>query len=394
MRQFSNSLPKLDLQGTIRAERAESTWQRLEPLLSVFEITRIANLTGLDCLGIPVAQAIRPNGCALTGSQGKGVSFLLAKVSAAMESIELYHAENLPEPEIVASYSALSRDRCCLDPQTLKPGRHWSRYHPDLPMGWVVGWDLFTKQAVCVPQAYLNLNTTVETPNTHLFSASSNGLASGNHLLEAIAHGLLETIERDSHWRWERSLLQRRIRCLVDPNSITAPLLRGFLDRIARAGATATIADITSRLGIPTYCCAISEFSSWQHANTAMGWGCHTSKEIALARAITEAAQSRLTAIAGSRDDILPECYGGGRRQPERHQPNPSPTTLSPVPLLDFEGQPELPPTSTFEENLQQILDCLHANGFERAVVVDHTRPEFGIPVIHTIVPGMQLPTH
>jgi YcaO-like protein with predicted kinase domain len=394
MWQSSVSVPMLDLQGTIRAEKAESTWQRLEPLLSVFEITRIADLTGLDCLGIPVAQAIRPNGCALTGSQGKGISFLLAKVSAAMESIELYHAENLPAPKIVSSYRDLSQEHCCINPQVLAPGRAWSRYHPDRPIAWTVGWDLFSQQTVYVPQAYLNLNTTVETSDSHLFSTSSNGLASGNHRLEAITHGLLEVIERDSQWRWARSFLQSRIRCLVDPNSITSPLLRGFLDQITRAGATATITNITSRLGIPTYCCAISDPQGWKQSGMAMGWGCHTSKEIALARAVTEAAQSRLTAIAGSRDDILPESYVSGIRDSAIRNPSPSASDLTKLAFLNFEQQLELPLTVTFEENLAQILACLKTNGFEHAVVVDHTRPEFGIPVIHAIVPGMRFLAH
>ncbi len=37
--------------------------------------------------------------------------------------------------------------------------------------------------------------------------------------------------------------------------------------------------------------------------------GCHPVREIALLRALTEAAQSRLTYIAGSRDDCFPAAY-------------------------------------------------------------------------------------
>ena len=46
----------------------------------------------------------------------------------------------------------------------------------------------------------------------------------------------------------------------------------------------------------------------------AMGGGCHPDRGIALSRALTEAAQSRLTLIAGSRDDCPPGHYRELRR--------------------------------------------------------------------------------
>jgi YcaO-like protein with predicted kinase domain len=389
-----SSVPKINLQGTVRAEFAEKTWQRLAPMLELFEITRIADITGLDCLGIPVAQAIRPNGCALTGSQGKGISPLLAKISAAMESIELYHAETLPESDVVTSYATLIRNHQAINPALLEPGKYGASYSSDRPIAWIQGKNLFDDQPVYVPKAYLDLNTTTEADDAHLFSASSNGLASGNHLIEAISHGLLEVIERDCQWRFQRSLFHRRLRCLVDPDTITSPLLCGFLAQIRQAGATVALMDITSALGVPAYSCAIGDSQGWHRSVVGLGWGCHPSKEVALSRAITEAAQSRVTTIAGSRDDILPERYASSEEQSYR---SPSPPAAQPpfsVPQLNFEQQPQLPPQDTFEADLKQILGCLQANGFHQAVVVNHTRAEYGIPVVHVIVPGMRFGIH
>ena len=45
-------------------------------------ITRLADVTGLDNIGIPVFQAIRPNARSLSVSQGKGVSLEAAQASA------------------------------------------------------------------------------------------------------------------------------------------------------------------------------------------------------------------------------------------------------------------------------------------------------------------------
>ncbi|MDZ8025332.1 MAG: YcaO-like family protein [Nostoc sp. DedQUE11] len=385
--------PKLNLNGTFRTEEPNSTWEKLQELLSVFGITRVADITGLDCIGIPVAQAIRPNGKAFSGSQGKGISLLLAMISAAMESVESYHAENLPEPEMVASYKEVCRHHQAIDPSLLEPGKRSHSYHPDLQLDWICGTDLFTGESVYVPQAYLDLDTTTQKRDTNLFSTSSNGLASGNHLLEAIAHGLFEVIEREAEWRWWRFPLEKRINCLVDSQTIQSPLLQSLLHQVKLAGATAVITDLTSTIGIPTYKCLISDSENWHGRPTAAGWGCHSSKEIALARAITEAAQSRVTVIAGSRDDIHPDSYALGRiRMPG--SPAMKSSSKRPIAtLIDFETQPELAFTPTFAEEIQQILDCLSNQGFNQAVFVNHTRPEYGIPVVHVIVPGMHLPS-
>ncbi|MGW8989068.1 hypothetical protein ACWGRF_03920 [Streptomyces zhihengii] len=61
--------------------------------LGDFGITRVADLTGLDVIGLPVWTAIRPASKTLSASQGKGAAALLAKLSAVMEAIELWHVE-------------------------------------------------------------------------------------------------------------------------------------------------------------------------------------------------------------------------------------------------------------------------------------------------------------
>ncbi|MBD2451886.1 YcaO-like family protein [Nostoc sp. FACHB-152] len=385
--------PKLNLDGTFRTQEPQATWERLQEFLPAFGITRIADITGLDCIGIPVAQAIRPNGKAFSGSQGKGISLMLAMISAAMESVESYHAENLPEPEIVASYEEVCRHHQAIAPSILEPGKRWAAYDPTQPLDWICGTDLFTNQPVYVPQAYLDLDTTTEKRDTGIFSTSSNGLASGNHLLEAIAHGLFEVIEREAEWRWWQLLMEQRINCLVDIQTIKSPLLQSLLQQIQLAGAKAVITDLSSTVGIPTYKCLISDIENWYGRPTTAGWGCHSSKEIALARAITEAAQSRVTIIAGSRDDIHPESYALGSFKlpgsPTTKFSGKRPTAT----FIDFETQPELPPTSTFGEEIQQILDCLRNLGFDQAVFVNHTRVEFGFPVVHVVVPGTHLPS-
>src|SRR5262245_57519234 len=65
----------------------------LQPKLAGVGITRLADVTGLDRLGVPVVLAVRPLGRSLAVSQGKGLTREQAAVSAILEAMELHHAE-------------------------------------------------------------------------------------------------------------------------------------------------------------------------------------------------------------------------------------------------------------------------------------------------------------
>ena len=82
------------------------TLERVTPYLPVMGITRIANVTGFDTIGIPVVMVTRPNSRSISVSQGKGFDVPSAKASGVMESIESYHAERIDLPEQVVSLQA------------------------------------------------------------------------------------------------------------------------------------------------------------------------------------------------------------------------------------------------------------------------------------------------
>src|SRR6202020_1763686 len=95
---LAQSAHKQHRDGTHRLVSPETTLARVRPLRPVMGITRIANITGLDCIGIPVTMVCRPNARSLAVSQGKGLDLTAAKVSGVMESIEGYHAEHITLP--------------------------------------------------------------------------------------------------------------------------------------------------------------------------------------------------------------------------------------------------------------------------------------------------------
>jgi len=83
---------------TQRTVSPEETLARVEKALPAAGITRVADITNLDRLGIPVFSSIRPTAGrgAISVYNGKGATPTEARVSAIMEGIERYSAEVPP----------------------------------------------------------------------------------------------------------------------------------------------------------------------------------------------------------------------------------------------------------------------------------------------------------
>jgi hypothetical protein len=96
------------LPGTLRDRPPDQTWALVEPRLPRYGITRIAELTGLDTIGMPVYMAVRPLATTVGISQGKGATPLLARIAAVMEAIEICLIERFhPADTFVATAAEL-----------------------------------------------------------------------------------------------------------------------------------------------------------------------------------------------------------------------------------------------------------------------------------------------
>lgn len=379
---------KIHLDGTHRTAEPAHTLERLVPVLSQIGVTRVAVITGLDVIGIPVVMVCRPNGRSLSVSQGKGVSLTAARVSGIMEAVEAWHAEQVLRPLRLATYRELRAVAQVVDVEQLpRPSR--SRFHPDLSILWIEGTDVFTAERVWVPYECVHLDFRRPGPQgSGCFLSCGTGLAAGNHLLEAVSHALCEVIERDAFALWgERrptDLTSRR----VDLDTVADPGCRRLLDAYEQAGVGVIASDLTTDVGLPVFSVTIVN----RHANlarrlpAAIGGGCHPDRAIALSRALTEAAQSRLTLIAGSRDDCPLE---------QHRRVRDAKTIATHVARLDeradrpFEDIAHVPGTS-IDEDVGHELDRLKAAGVRQAVLVDLTRPDVRIPVVRMVVPGLE----
>ena len=187
--------------GTHRARSPEETLRQCSTLMERIGITRLANVTGLDFVGIPVYMAIRPTSRTLCVSQGKGVDKVSAKVSALMESIEGWHAERIELPLRYESFHALRKAETVMEVGELQLASGGS-FDPNRPLLWCRGYDLLQHESLWVPFDCVSLSSVRPTEGRATFFRSTNGLASGNHLLEATLHALCEVIERDASALW------------------------------------------------------------------------------------------------------------------------------------------------------------------------------------------------
>ena len=378
------ALPKAFRQGTHRIVPPSETLARYRPLASSMGITRLGNITGLDRIGIPVVVAVRPNSRSVSVSQGKGLDLSQAMTSALMEAIEGFHAEQVGEGRR-AAYRELARDGIVVDPLTLSTtGR---RFDVAASISWLEGFDLLRQEPCWLPAEIVHTDYTRAFDG--YFLAGSNGLASGNHLVEAVSSAVCELVERDAVALWSTSGIRARARRALDIASVEDPDCLALLAKYDTAGIHVRIWNVTTDVGIAAFVCDIRDPSADESRRLRHfhGAGCHPDRAIALARALSEAAQTRLTYIAGIRDDLPP---------PEYEEPPSADIVDALLDALRRESEPHVfPEVPSFAaddlgRDLRWELEQLRSAGITRVIAVDLTRPEFGVPVVRVVIPGLE----
>ena len=354
-------------------------------------ITRLADVTGLDYIGIPVIMACRPNSRALSVAQGKGLDLDAARTSGFMEAAETFHGEHIDLPVPVASRRTLSQDRRVVDLGVV-PQSHSFDAGDSTELPWIEAEDLFDREPIWVPYDLIHTDCREfrEHEDSGHFPICSNGLASGNNRLEAICAGLYEIIERDANALWALRPRASRAATRLDLDTVDDPYCRVLIDRLTEAKMMLSVWDMTSDVGVAAFFVRLREGPG----NTRMplgafcGAGCHLSRAIALSRAITEAVQSRLTYISGSRDDLKRHNY----EEPAHQRISELANKLweSRIPARRFEEVPD-GARGDFDSDLGFLLQRVKAVGAEHVCVVDLTKKEFGIPVVRLMVPGLEL---
>lgn len=363
--------------GTRRTRDPAETLERVTRRLGDYGITRLADVTGLDVIGIPVVMSVRPLATTLSVSQGKGADLTSARVSAAMEAVELWHAEQaVPKPEHQA---VPARDLDLPYEVTDLEQVEGSLLTDRTRLDWI-GAEVLTGGEALVPRESVRLDMTGTAWRGHHLSASSNGLASGNTVAEATVHALYEQIERDCTSAAARA---RGARAVVAPETVTDPHCAELIARIRAAGGRLDIVDASRERWRPVTC-FFCHLRMPDMGTVVGGSGAHRDPAIALSRAITEAAQSRLTFIVGTRDDINPHVYGLGATEQ-------AVLSAETVPWAAVAGGADAP-SATDDEELDRLAALVASVTGSAPMRVDLTAPEEAedFAVVKTLSPGLE----
>jgi YcaO-like protein with predicted kinase domain len=365
-----------------RAITPEQTLRRVRDRFPAIGLTRLATITGLDCLGIPVVLSVRPQAGYLSVDGGKGFTLPAAMASAAMECFERHAGENTPLARFTAAYADLD-DRGRIPIGQLPLSRH-SLFSPELPEEWVMAEDLFGGPAVAVPTVMVALERFRHRRSSLLpFSFSSNGLNSGNTKAEALIGAMYEVIERDastcSKVAWGAGARRRR----VNLSTASSPDIAILVETARSVGVEIVVLDCTVDTEVPTFVAYLCDVGN-PTIGLYHGYGTHLDPQVAVIRAICEAAQGRLVYIAGSRDDT----FGHHRRfRATLDEANTEllacPETVDLQCFQDASGD-------TFEADGRTLLGRLRAIGIDRVLAVDMTHPDIGVDVFRVVVPGLE----
>ena len=394
--------------GLDRVVAASDTFERLKDVGRSLGVTRFADITGLDRIGIPVYTSVVPQSAdVISVYNGKGLRPIDAKVGSLMEAIERQTALKTRLPHVEATYAELSRKA-----RTLDPGRINLELSEDFTAesqcAWVCGTELFSGEERWVP-AKLAGYIWDELPHDSPFTISdTTGLASGNNQLEAVCHALCELIERDA-WTFaelgSRVLPEVRRQVLGKKGHggqddlehcpcVDVPEGNALLEAFDAADLTSFVRDITSAVGVPTFAATVIDESIFGFPMAHLGFGCHPNADVALRRALTEAAQSRCVDIQGVREDILPpdapadEFMLHTRRISAVNRSRwtiGESRTRRPFQAIESHVFPSL------EADLQFLMERLKAAGLGEVIVVDFTPGCTSHSVVRVIVPGIEL---
>ena len=335
-------------------------------------VTRLADITGLDRLGLPVWQAVRPAGRALSVHQGKGASHLGAKIGALCEAIESHCAENAPADGPLCRFADLAPSERAPEMSDFARSRDDPPDAAD-PVQWCLGTELATGRAHHLPHHFVSLDYTSGLPSR--FERTSGGLGAGPGEADALRTALFEAIERDALGEWRRLRPAEQGATSLALDSIRFGWFGEWRERFAALDVKLDVFRVPSIVGVPVFTCVIGGREEFGTAYRRFsGAAAHAEPEIALFKALAEAIQSRLTLIAGVRDDILPSYYA---RPPAKAAGLPS------------NGACLWDETEPGPADLETIVERLAGLGYRQVVTKRLDQGLDGVAVTKVFVPGL-----
>jgi ribosomal protein S12 methylthiotransferase accessory factor len=372
---------------SMRSVAPEATLFCVKQWAATAGISEVRDITDLDVLGVPVCVSVRPNARGEAFTFGKGLRRIDAEVGAYMEALEFFFAD--PEIGRVSTHWGSARevagveraDDAILDFVPLV-GREVDL---DGSLLLASAWDLETGNECAVPAELIYYPA--PDVGQSLFGSSTNGLASGNSVLEATIQALLELIERDI-WSFE---FVRSASRLVETASLPADV-REIVERAERNGLQLKVRTVPNDYGLPFFAAFVFDLKNPSRKTFNGGWACDLDRDRALVRAVTEAAQSRVAFIHDGRK--VPKSRAAGfaldaqqeARLVRQHMLGVSDplqqTLLADIPDLVVEG--------TLQKKLDAVIERLRRVLQEPIYRVVFTPRQSPLQVVRLVVPLLE----
>ena len=214
--------------------------------------TLVTSLQELDRTGIPVVQAnLLAQGKPVLTGHGYGFEVIEAEVGALGELCEEVHCASWVEanPGVFASFNELVRtrgSRAAIDPLSLcLPAG--SAYDGDTHLRWVEGRRWPSREPVLVPDQWIASHDSDLPAGPRLITPITNGLGAGLDLEHAIAHGIMELLQRDGNVVRFRALDQGVV---LDLDAVEDPQVAELLTHLRELGIVVTAKLAGTQFGI------------------------------------------------------------------------------------------------------------------------------------------------
>ena len=313
-----------------RAAKAASILRRLQPIVPLAGITRIAEISQLARGRFPVFQSSRP-GILLnsstgqnTGAQGKGLTRSQAKISCLMETLENACMEPRNETLIRGSYDFLRHQHAILPPWLFALQSSVAKPGANEPFMWTQALLLDTDVSVLVPaEAVYFPFQPCDYGTRPAFASTSNGVAAGSTYLEATIHALYEVIERHYCALWDCGTI--RAEAFISKELDTVPDILEFRNATRDEFDLEVLAlQLPGLKNVPMIVCwLLRPDGAWLY-----GSGCAPTLNMAIQRAVSEAVQAWAVLESGTREDLSDSVTVTSLKEVSGHSTSHTPDVL------------------------------------------------------------------
>jgi ribosomal protein S12 methylthiotransferase accessory factor len=359
----------------------ETTLLYAKQLATAAGISEVRDITDLDVLGVPVYLSVRPHALADKTTFGKGLNSIDAEVGAYMEALEFSFAE--PGRGLVSTWWGTPREVTGKESEdSILSFVPFLQREIDLDGRLLLAnaRDIESGFEATIPAELVHYPA--RNTGQSIFGSSTNGLASGNSVVQATLQALLELIERDI-WSFEFVRSESK---LVETASLPDNV-QEIVGRAERNGLEFKVRTVSNDYGMPFFVAFVFDSENPRRKTFNGGWACDLDRNRALVRAVTEAAQSRVALIhGGRRPDLTRQASERETKVLRRHMQAVG-DARDQVALTDI---PDFSVVSTLEDKLDEVIRRLRRVVQEPIYRVQFTSPELPLQVVRLVVPQLE----